>query len=343
MRAGPAIRSSFFVLSASSVLGTGCLLDASAYDSAGAAGTTTTSSTASGGSTTTTTPSGGGGTGGMTTTTTGGVGGTGGGGATGGGGTGGVTTPFSCKDALAKGVTTSGVVTIDPVGVDPEMDVYCDQTNMGGGWALVYSSVADPAGGTTTAFWHIPYAQRFDVIAPQGLTPTKTCYAGKLYNYGTEYRDDVVDQFNVEVIGALHATANGINVSTMHFTMPKAAADNLSDDIFKAHFANGWSSPDHDDDGEPDHNAAVYWGNVTQHYAADSLWSYNLGTDRDPNNPGQQPPDFTDGGWGPHLLDNTINQINAALPAPQTKLSKDDGDPSSSASRVNRITRWARW
>ena len=81
---------------------------------------------------------------------------------------------------------------------------------------------------------------------------------------------------------------------------------------------------------------------MTQHYAADSLWSYNLGTDRDPNNPGMPPPDFTDGGWGPHMLDKTIDQINAKLPVQQTKLTKD-GVPSSSASRMRRITRWARW
>ncbi len=128
--------------------------------------------------------------------------------------------------------------------------------------------------------------------------------------------------------------------STMHFTVPNAAADNMSDDIFKAHFADGWSSPDKDYDGEFDHNAAVYWGNVTQHYSADALWSYNLGTDKDPNNPGQMPPDFTDGGWGPHVLGSTIDQINVTLLANgNPTLSKDP----SSASRVNRISRFVRW
>lgn len=304
----------------------------------------TTSGTTGGGGQSTTTSTGGGTTssqGGGGTAGTGGSGGTAGTGGT--GGTGGQPTPTSCKEALLQGTTESGVVTIDPFGADPPMEVYCDQANMGGGWALVFSSVADPMNGATTGFWNIPYSQRFDVIAPAGATPTKNYYAGKLYPYGTEYRDDIEDMFGVEAIGVLHATANGINPSTMHFTVPNAAADNVSDDIFKAHFADGWSSPDKDYDGEPDDNEAVHWGNVTQHYAAQSQWRYNLGSDRDPSNPGQPPPDFTDGGWGPHVLNATIDQINAKLMADGKPTLSKDGIPSSSASRVNRISRLVRW
>ncbi len=346
MRAGPAIQSSFLILSASSVLGMGCLLNSSAYDSAGAGGVTTTSSTSSstssmGGTTTTTT--GGGGSAGGTGGSVGGTGGTGG--TTGGGGTGGMPTPTSCKEAMKQGATESGVVTISPPGAvaGETLDVYCDQKNMGGGWALVLSSVADPAGGTTTAFWNILYANRLDVIAPSGPTPSKNYYAGKIYTYGTEFRDDIEDPMGVVAIGVVHATASGINPSTMKITQPNPAADNISQEIYAAHFAGGWSSPDHEGDAEPSYNCAVYWGNVTQHYDSNTTWRYNLGTDRDPQNPGAVPPDFTDGGWGPHVLDTAIDQINTVLAGNSKPTLSKDGAAQSLASRMKRISRFARW
>ncbi len=303
----------------------------------GGNGGTTTGSTTGGGGTTittggTTSGSGGGGTGGATAT-----GGT--------GGTGGMPVPTSCKEALAQGVSQSGVVTILPPGA-PEgetLDVYCDQTNMGGGWALVFSSVADPANGATTAFWNIPYAKRLDVIAPSGPTPSKNYYAGKVYTYGTEFRDDIEDPMGVVAIGVVHATVSGINPSTMKLTQPNPAADNISQEIYTAHFAGGWSSPDHEGDADPSYNCAVYWGNVTQHYDSNTTWRYNLGTDRDPFSPGAVPPDFTDGGWGPHVYDLAIDQINSVLIANGKPTLSKNGAPLSTASRVDRISRFTRW
>ncbi|MFO0586405.1 MAG: fibrinogen-like YCDxxxxGGGW domain-containing protein [Polyangiaceae bacterium] len=347
MRAMPGIRPSYFFLAAASIAGSGCLLNADAFGGGGSPSTTTSSSTTT--TTSTSDTSGGGGTGGTTasggtggTTSSGGTGGTT---VTGGGGTGGVTDQFptACRFSPTWNSKQSGVVTIQPAGAPAPIDVYCDQVNMGGGWALVYSSVADPAQGQTTKFWKIDKADSLKIKAPGGdPTPTQNYYAGVLYNYGTEYRDDITDVNGYTAYGVLHTFANGINPSTMRFISPSKAADNMSDNIYRGVFNGGWSSWDFDGDDEAGQNDAAYFSNVSQHYAYTMYWGYNLGSDQDNAVAGMVPPDFTDGGIGPHVSNIAITEANAALTIAAKPTLALDGIPGA-ASRVNRIARWARW
>lgn len=311
--------------------------------------TTSTSSTAGGGGQSTTSSSGG--NGGATMTTgggaTGGVGGTAGsggssGGTTSSGGTGGMPLPTSCAKALQGGMSQSGVVMIDPDTEslpEPAIEVYCDQVNMGGGWALVYTSVGDPS-GQTTAFWNIPYEQRLEVVNPNGAPSLdKNYYAGRLYKYGIEYRDDIVDTLGVEAIGVVHAKAPSIDQNNMHFMNPVKQQDNLSDDVFYSQFAGGWACAGHDYDMDASDCFAT-WG-VTQHYGG--CWYYSLGADLGLTG---NPPDHTDGGWGPHISNATLFTINAALAmqAPPKPSLTPVGDPNPGYStRLQRISRFARW
>ena len=366
MRARPPLRSTSIFLLAGFLGHSGCFLDASPFGAettgtttadggSGGTATTTSASGGSGGASTTSTPTTTGSGGTTTTTDT-----TGGGGTTtttdttGGGGAGGTTTtttttttapttPTSCKDALDKGIlTSSGTVVIDPdgeMGPAPAAEVYCDQETDGGGWALVHSSNGSEE-GTTTAFWVIPYALRFDtkVDPPGPPDPSVNYYAGWLYRYGKSYRDDIVDTKDVEVRGVLRAKATGINETTMKFANPMADAGNLSQEIFNGNFALGWSSADFDGDPESGKNCSVEYLGVTQHYGG--CWAYNLGATNDAIP--ADGVDLLDMGWGPHILNSTITQINTNLPGGSTPLTSTGGPPSH-GSRLNRISRFTRW
>lgn len=347
MRAEPAFRSSFLFVSMSSILGSGCLLNANAYDTGGGTSTSTSTSTSSttGGTGGTTMSTGGsatggttGGTGGMSTTSSGGTGGVGG--AT--GGTGGSALPTSCQKALDAGMTQSGVVMIDPDTEslpEPAVEVYCDQKNMGGGWALVYTSVGDMAGGTTM-FWNIPYDKRLEIVDPNGAPSLeKNYYAGRLYKYGTEYRDDIVDTLNVEAIGVVHGKATSIDQTTMHFMSPAKQPTNLSDDVYYSQFAGGWGAAGYDYDSDVNQDCYSKWANVTQHYGG--CWYYSLGADLALTG---NPPDHTDSGWGPHISNATLAKINMALGMVGKPPLTPEGDPNPGLStRLKRISRFARW
>jgi hypothetical protein len=361
MRAGPPLRSSFIVLSAGWALGLGCFLDTSALDPAGGSttsttggGGTTSSTTSNGGSggttTTATLTTGGGGSGGSTTTTTLPTGGGGSGGSTsttmssGGGGSGGSTTtttmppttPASCAEAKTAGMAASGTVVIDPdgdmIGEDPFL-VYCDQVYDGGGWALVYNSVADMnvPNGQTTAFWNISKA---DSLKPKG-TPgvMANYYDGRLYKYKPNqiFRDEILDYEGVLFADAVRVKSNGFDEGMMKFAGPEKLSGNAF--LFAAHFNGHWSSADFDGDGDgiATNNCALLdspaMTGVSQHYAG--CWYYSLGADADVPN--------LDGGWGPHV---TLSLI--AMDAALTNL-KVEPTPGQYGGRVKRISRFTRW
>jgi len=83
---------------------------------------------------------------------------------------------LDCKDALAHGVTASGLVMIDPDGPGgmAPFQVYCDQTTASGGWTLVWvygftsynNFVSGQNAVTPRPTWGIP--------SGAGTTPTST-------------------------------------------------------------------------------------------------------------------------------------------------------------------------
>ena len=82
----------------------------------------------------------------------------------------------NCLAYLNAGFTTDGVYTVDPdgAGTNPAYDCYCDMTNDGGGWTLVFNH--NTAGG----YWASDTeANEFNVAVP-GLTTNKYSILSKL-------------------------------------------------------------------------------------------------------------------------------------------------------------------
>lgn len=252
----------------------------------------------------------------------GGVGGEGGRGGQGGQGGGGGQPAHPPSCASLPGGSPNGVYTVDPTGDPPDdaLDVYCDTVSEGGGWALVLSSVGMD-GGPTFSFWQIPYADR---LLPKGqLDPDQNYYDGRLYVFGQEFRDEVVD-IDDALFSVLTVSVQGFDTTTMTFqgatvTSPPPPLDGTTLTWFGNHFS-GWSAPGNDFDTDPANCAEVYL-NVTQHYGG--CWTYNLGASDPPSD---------DGGWGPHMIRSAALALGLSTDAAPTN-----------ATRVNKVRRWARW
>jgi hypothetical protein len=204
-----------------------------------------------------------------------------------------------------------------PDGVSPAFPVYCEQEIAGGGWAMLYNSVLDEAGGTTTAFWQFDYAARLGRMGTPA--PDQNYYQGSLYLVGTRYIDVFTDLAGTTMVAA-EVTATGFDQASMAFIAPTLVSG--SDAVFNAQFASGWSAKNRDGDVYTDGNCATLYSDVAQHYS--SCWSYNLGSDADTPH--------LDGGVGPHVG-------NAILMALGLSYQMDGG----SYSRVARIARFTRW
>ena len=199
-------------------------------------------------------------------------------------------------------------------------EVYCDQEiDPGAGWAVLENSVRRDD-GTTTPFWQFTYADR---LGERGsLAPDQNYYNGALYLIGTEYMDVFVD-LQDKTATAVRMTATGLDPETMTFTEPAfISGDNR---VYSQQFAAGWAAQDYDNDRDVELNCATYYSNVAQHYG--TCWYYSLGSDADIDTP-----DFTDGGVGPHVLNDILTPLGLAL--------QPEGGRYSQVKRIARFTRW---
>ncbi len=228
---------------------------------------------------------------------------------------------YDCMALLDAGATASGTYWIDPDGAggDAPFEVYCEQQKYGGGWTLLYNSVG-AEGGSTTAFWNIPYAARF---TPKG-TPdiAANVYAPTLYRHAHQYLDVAEDLTGAEA-ELLRATAAGIDETTMSLLSPTFVSGSAG--VYSGQFAGGWSAPDYDHDAYTT-NCATYFADVTQHYSA--CWSYNLGADADT----ALDPTYRDNSWGPHAYNAVATAAGLSL----------EGGTDNNYTRLNRVSRFVK-
>jgi hypothetical protein len=221
----------------------------------------------------------------------------------------------------------SGVYWVrNPAPADPSLtnlavQVYCEQSALSGGWAMVYNTVMGP---NTLDFWFITYLQRLRRRGTPGIDTN--FYDGSLYQTSSaEYLDLMTDLNDVTVI-AMHASSNGIDPSTMKFNAPVQLfpVNSGTTNVFLQQFSRGWSSTDFDGD-TAGNNCALQFSGVTQHYG--SCWVYNLGSDGD-----SVSGTFTDGRVGPHAENTLLGQLGLSLQVSGGQYS-----------RVKRITRFVKW
>lgn len=223
--------------------------------------------------------------------------------------------PAASCVALKNVNAASGVYWLKDAG-GVGFQTYCDQDTNGGGWALVYRSMLT-ANGTTTAFFRMTRAQRFDYKGSP--SPSQNFYAGTVYKLGRDYMDTITDLQNKTVIAAA-VTTSGVVETTMIFQGPVLVSGNT--EIFGSQFAAGWSASDHDGDTFGGGNCADFGGGIAQHYTA--CFVYSIGAD------GETP--YEDGGVGPHVLNTALANLGLAA--------QPNGGQ---YSRVNMIARYARW
>lgn len=226
----------------------------------------------------------------------------------------------SCGELAAIG-TSSGVYFVrHPVEASSTLQVYCEQTLNGGGWAMLENSIRSDAGMTTT-FWQFTYDER---LSERGvLAADQNYYNGAMYQIGKQYMDVVVDLQGTVRVAAL-MTATGINLTTMHLLEPKFVGGISG--IYGSQFASGWSSKDHDEDVDSTNNCAHFYGDVAQHYSA--CWAYNLGADGDADANGS----LLDGGVGPHVNNDVLALLGLTA--------QPGGGIYSQVQRIARFTRW---